>query len=134
VYDDPDGSLALLPSLGFCDVADPVWGDTLELLRSRRYPLWLDDAPFPGLARRSAPGVPRLAALCADLLGPRRDAALAVLRRLELPGGIAADAYGAQSGRAVEGPYAAALAGFLASSIEYRPRPTEPKPARGRRR
>jgi uncharacterized protein len=118
IYDDPEGSLALLPYLGFCDADDPIWTNTMELLRSPAYPLWLHDRPFPGLATRGAPGCGRLAALCGDLLGPHADGALALLRRLRLPDGVAAEAYDPDTGEAVGGRYAPALAGFLAWTLD----------------
>jgi uncharacterized protein len=119
IYDDPDGSLALLPHLGFCGADDPIWADTMELLRSPRYPLWIHNVPFPGLAGRSAPGVPRMAGLCAELLGPRAAAALDVIRRLPLHGGIAAEAYDAHTGEPAAAPFAAAHAALLAWSLDH---------------
>lgn len=113
VYDDPAGSLALLPFLGFCSADDPLWQATLEFLRSSRYPFWLGDRPYPGLASRRHPGAAALAALCSDLLGPRREEALELLRRLPLDEAIACEAWDPDSGRPVRGPHYAALAGFL---------------------
>jgi uncharacterized protein len=123
VYDDPAGTLALLPFFGFCAADDPLWSDTIEFLRSRRYPLWRD-GDVPGIAARSDRAHARLSALCADLLGPARDNALARLMRLRLPAGVAAGGY-ATDGRDVVEPYHAALAGFLAWSMpraQERPR------------
>lgn len=123
VYDDPLGSLAWLPRLGFCDATDPIWENTLDLLRSPAYPFWLGDRPHPGLAGRSAPRQASLAALCADLATPRREAALAVLRTLRLPGGIAAETWDPDTGEAVRGPFAAGLAALLALSLREEPAP-----------
>jgi len=113
VYDDPAGSLRLLPFLGFCAEDDPIWSNTMELLHSASYPLWLDRGRISGLAGRSRPGEASIAALCADLLTSRRAAALDHLRALDLPGGVACETWDPATGRAVSGPYAAALAGFL---------------------
>jgi uncharacterized protein len=112
VYDDPAGTLALLPFFGFCPTDDPLWTDTMEFLRSRRYPLWRDGG-VPGLATRSDRAHARLAALCADLLGPAQQEALQRLTRLRFPAGVAAGGYATDGGDVVE-PYHAALAGFLA--------------------
>jgi uncharacterized protein len=119
IYDDPEGSLALLPYYGFCDADDPIWTNTMDLLRSPTYPLWLHGSPVPGLARRSTPRIARLAALCADLLGPRADAALATLGQLQLPDGVAADGYDPDTGEAAAGEAAPPLAGFLAWCLDY---------------
>ncbi|HEX9107280.1 MAG TPA: glycoside hydrolase family 125 protein, partial [Longimicrobiales bacterium] len=130
VYDDPAGSLALLPYLGFCSADDPIWQATLEFLRSPHYPLWLGDRPFPGLAARRHPGAAALAALCSDLLGPRRDAALDLLKRLPLDG-LACEAWDPATGLPAHGPHHAALAGFLGwalwEALEGRQPPQQPE-------
>jgi uncharacterized protein len=131
VYDDPEASLALLPFLGFCGADDPIWTATMEFLRSRRYPLWRD-GDIGGLASRAA-GLPRLAALIADLLGPGADAALQRLLRVQLPAGVAAAAYDPDTGEAAE-PHHAALAGFLAWSLVRVAEPPEPPRTRRKRR
>jgi uncharacterized protein len=117
VHDGPGASLQLLPFLGFCDREDPLWRNTMELLRSDANPFWVGDAPFPGLAGRLHPGLPALSALCADLLGQRRDEALALLRRLPLDDGLACLAYDPGSGAAAVGRHYAAAAGFLAWAL-----------------
>jgi uncharacterized protein len=117
VYDDPLGSLVLLPFLGFCPADDPVWVSTMEFLRSRHYPLWREGRAA-GLAARSDAGSVRLAALCADLLGPGAEDALERLRAVLLPGALAAAAYDPATGEAAE-PDHAALAGFLAWSLTH---------------
>jgi hypothetical protein len=117
IFDDPAGSLMLLPWLGFCSADDPIWADTIELLRSERYPLWLGSKPFPGLAGRSAPGQASLAALCADLLGPQRDSALQLLRRLQLDAGVAARTYDPDTGQSSSGAFAPTIAALLAHAL-----------------
>jgi uncharacterized protein len=133
VYDDPAGSLGLLPFFGFCADDDPVWSATMEFLRSPRYPLFLTGT-VPGVAARSNPHRASLAALCTDLLGPGADEALRRLLLLRLPGGVAADGYDPGTG-AADSPHHAALAGFLAWTLV---RAAEPKDggrtARRRRR
>jgi hypothetical protein len=113
VYDDPAGSLRLLPHFGFCPADDPIWTNTMELLHSRAYPLWLGAGRRPGFASRSEPRVARFSALCADLLTSRRPAALDVLRALDLPGGVACGGWDPATGGAASEPYAASEAGFL---------------------
>lgn len=132
VYDDPAGSLRLLPWLGFCSTDDPVWSNTMELLHSPAYPLWLGKAKFPGLAGRSTPEQASFAGLCADLLGPRRADALELLRRLDLPGGVACRRWNPETGTAADGPYAAAEAGFLVWAL-LEPAPLDARDARGPR-
>lgn len=117
VYDDPAGSLRLLPYLGFCDAEDPIWTNTMELLHSSQYPLWLGSASYPGFATRARPRTPAFASVCADLLTPRREEAIRLLRRLELDGGVAGESYDPATGRIADGPFSAPLAGFLAWAL-----------------
>jgi hypothetical protein len=129
VYDDPALSLALLPFFGFCPTDDPVWRATMEFLRSPRYPLWRTGS-IPGLAGRAGSKRPRTSALCADLLTPHAPEALDRLLRLQLPAGVAAAEYDAETGATGE-PHHAALAGFVAWSLVHA---AEPKEAAGSRR
>jgi hypothetical protein len=120
VYDDPAGSLRLLPFFGFCAEDDPIWSNTMELLHSPAYPLWLGTSRHPGLAGRSRPREASFAALCSDLLSTRRTAALETLRSLELPSGVACETWDPETGRVASGPFAAALAGYLVWALQER--------------
>ena len=117
IYDDPEGSLRWLPHLGFCDIDDPVWTNTLELFHSSDYPLWRTGRVAEGLASRDSGGRASFAALCADLVTGRRERALEILSRLDLPGGIACRTYDTDSGEAADGPWSAAHAGLLAWTL-----------------
>jgi hypothetical protein len=133
VYDDPALSLALLPLLGFCATDDPVWGSTVEFLRSTRYPLWLDGA-VSGLAGRDTPKVARTAALCADLTGPAASDAMQRLSRVRFIAGVAAAGYDPGTGDGVE-PFDAATAGLLAWTLMRASEPADaPSKRTGRRR
>jgi hypothetical protein len=118
VYDDPHGSLRMLPHLGFCTEDDPIWSNTMDLLHSHGYPLWLGGRPHPGLAGRASPEQASFAALCGDLLTGRRTQALDVLRRLTLEADLACTAWDPDSGEGSIGPFDAALAGFLAWALD----------------
>lgn len=119
VYDDPAGSLMLLPYLGFCEMDDPIWRNTVALLHSPSCAFWLGNRPFPGMASRGHPGTASILALCADLLSDRRDEALDVLRRLDLDGGVAGEGYDPETGRVTSAPHFAAAAGFLAWTLHH---------------
>lgn len=125
IYDDPAGSLRMLPFFGFCSEDDPIWSNTMDLLHSRAYPLWKGESPFPGFAGRSNPNACSLAALAADLLTGRRNAAISLLRRLSLECGLASSTYDPDTGGTASGPYDAALAGFLAWALDQ----TQEEPA-----
>ncbi len=115
VYDDPAGTLELLPSLGFCPADDPIWRNTLELLRSQRNPFWLDGR-FGGLGSRAHPREAHLAVLCAALLA-RPEETLPRLLEMPLDGGLACDRYDPETGQALAGLHAAGLAGLLAFAL-----------------
>jgi len=117
IYDDPEGSLGLLPTFGFCDADDPVWRNTIELLRSDRNPFWLGGRRHPGLASRKHPDRASLAALCVDLLGPRRDAAIECLLSLRLDGEIACGWYDPDSGEPAAERFHGGVAGLLAWTL-----------------
>ncbi len=129
IYDDPAGSLRLLPHLGFCEVDDPIWSNTMELLHSPAYPLWHGKRAYPGFAGRSRPDHASFATLAADLLTQHREDAIEILRRLDLDGGIAGEAYDPDTGRIVSGPFSAPLAGFLAwALLAEQQAPASPRP------
>src|SRR5690606_20891794 len=117
IYDDPEGSLGLLPTFGFCDADDPVWRNTIELLRSDRNPFWLGGRRHPGLASRKHPDRASLTALCVDLLGPRRDAAIECLLSLRLDGEIACGWYDPDSGEPAAERFHGGVAGLLAWTL-----------------
>src|SRR5690606_8137906 len=133
IYDDPAGSLRLLPFFGFCSEDDPIWSNTMDLLHSRAYPLWKGGKPFPGLAGRGSPEQCSLAGLAADLLTGRRNAAVALLRRLTLEGGVAGSTYDPETGHTSSGPYDAPLAGFLAWALDQNAEPERSGSKGGRR-
>jgi hypothetical protein len=117
IYDDPEGSLLTLLHLGFCEADDPVWRNTVEFLHSDAYPFWLGGREYPGTGMREVPELASLAGLCAALLGPRRDEALATLRRLRLVGGVASRWYDPDTGASGGGSHHAAAAGLLAWTL-----------------
>lgn len=134
IYDDPEGSLAWLPFLEFCDRDDPVWTNTMDLLRSPSYPLWRPGA-VDGLVGRNGRGEASLAALCAELTAPQRDRAVQRVLSLEFDGGIAGRTWDPATGRGGAGAWSAAHAGMLAWALLTEPRPEpDDRSRRGGRR
>jgi len=117
VYDDPAGSLQLLPFYGLCSRDEPLWKNTVEFLRSEANPLWHGDVPFPGLSDRANAEVASTAALCSDMLGARTEAALETLRRLRLRDALVAAAYDPHTGAPAGAPHDGPIAGFLAWAL-----------------
>ena len=52
VYDEPPGSLQLLPYYGFCDPCDEIWRNTVSMIRSPAYEYSFADAPPSGRTNR----------------------------------------------------------------------------------
>lgn len=117
VYDDPAGSLRLLPFYGFCDANEPLHRDTMEFLRSDGYALWLGRHKFPGLASRDTPDWPAASGLCTELLAGNRDQALQTLRELSLDHGLITTHYHPDTGAPEGERHDAGLAGFLAWAL-----------------
>ena len=117
VYDDPYGSLQLLPFYGLCSKDEPLWRNTVDFLRSDVYPLWHGNSRFPGLSDRANANAASTPALCADLLGSRCDAALETLRQLPLVDGLVTSEYDPESGMPLGAPHDGPIAGFLAWAL-----------------
>lgn len=117
VYDDPAGSLRMLPFYGFCEPNEPLYRDTMEFLRSDAYALWLGRHKFPGLAHRDTPEWATTAALCSELIAGEREQALQTLRGLSLDRGLVATHYQPDTGAPTGERHDAALSGFLAWAL-----------------
>lgn len=117
LYDEPPGSLQLLPHLGFCAEDDPVYLNTLQLIRSPDNPYAFAGQPFAELGCAHAP-YPWVLSIANSLLMPtRREQARELLLRAELDGGIACESIDPATGRAATGQAFATCAGFLAHAL-----------------
>ncbi|MCL4515400.1 MAG: glycoside hydrolase family 125 protein [Firmicutes bacterium] len=126
LYDDPPGSLMLLPHYGFCDGADEIYLNTARWIHSGENPYYHRDGRFPAAMSAHAPH-PWPMALCNDLLalqaagsGPLAGVVpdpLPLLLNLEMDSGIACETVDAQSGRVKTGAAFATAAGFLAFAL-----------------
>lgn len=128
LYDDPPGSLMLLPHYGFCDGADEIYLNTARWIHSGENPYYHKDGRFPAAMSAHAPH-PWPMALCNDLLalqavgagsGPLAGVVpdpLPLLLNLEMDSGIACETVDAQSGKVKTGAAFATAAGFLAFAL-----------------
>ena len=55
VYDEPPGSLQLLPYYGFCAPDDEIWGNTVAMIRAPSYAYSFADAPIAEIGCAHAP-------------------------------------------------------------------------------
>ncbi len=114
LYDNPPGSLLLLPYYGFCAPDDPVYQATAAWIRSPANP-WYAPGRFGSPASAHAPDPWPMAAANDLLVG--RAQALEWLREAEMDGGVACETVHADTGRVKTGAAFATCAGLLAAAL-----------------
>ncbi len=117
LYDEPSGSLLLLPYYGFCAKDDPVWIRTQEFLHSKDYPYYFGEGPFKGHGCLHYPEHPGGLGLAASLLCGRRDEALEVIRNAPLDEGLACETYEVETGEVRTGAAFATCAGLISWAL-----------------
>lgn len=115
LYDNPPGSLLLLPYYGFCPREDPVFQNTARWIRSAGNPYHHGDCPFPGRGSRHCGKPWPMAAANAILAGFTEEAGL--LRRASMDHGFCCETVDPDTGRAATGAAFASAAGFLAHAL-----------------
>lgn len=114
LYDDPPGSLLLLPYYGFCSSDHPAYLTTARRVRSLSNP-WFFGGRFAAPGSAHSPD-PWPMAVVNDLLVDRVEA-LEWLRQAEMDGGLACESVDAQTGRVKTGGAFATFAGLLAAAL-----------------
>lgn len=117
LYDDPPGSLLLLPYYGWPAKDDPLYQNTLAFYFSRKNPFFYANGPLVGQGCEHAPA-PWPMSLCNLLLvlGPRRDL-LDALRAMPMDNGVACETVRAEDGALHTGAAFATFAGFYANAL-----------------
>ena len=116
VYDEPPGSLQLLAELGFCEPEDPVWRNTVALIRSPAYRYSFAGLPFAEIGCPHAPH-PWLLSVANSLLCGRVESSLAILRAAPLDNGIACESFDEYTGESTTGEAFATCAGFVCYAL-----------------
>ncbi len=116
VYDEPPGSLQLLPYYGFCSADDPVWLNTTAIIRSPDYTYSFADSPIAEIGCAHAP-YPWILSLCNSLLSGHQEQAFKELEVLTMDNGIACESVDPVTGESVTGDAFATCAGFLCHSM-----------------
>ena len=116
VYDEPPGSLQLLPYYGFCSPEDEVWRNTAAMIRSPAYRYSFSGAKIAEIGCPHAP-YPWVLSLCNSLLSGHAEQALRELEDLPMDNGIACESVDPETGECVTGAAFATCAGFLCHSI-----------------
>ena len=116
IYDEPPGSLQLLPFYGFCAADDPVWRNTVSLIRDESYELSFAGHPIAEIGCRHAPH-PWILSACNSLLSGHGDEALRHLQATRMDNGIACESVDEDTGVCTTGAAFATCAGFLAFAL-----------------
>lgn len=117
VYDEPPGSLQLLPYYGFCEDTDEVWRNTLSIIRSPAYAYSFADAPIAEIGCAHAP-YPWILSLCNSLLCGYKEQAFRELELVQMDNGIACESVDPVTGICTTGAAFATCAGFLCHSMK----------------
>ena len=117
VYDEPPGSLQLLPYYGFCEPDDEIWLNTVKKIRSPEYEYSFYDQPIAEIGCAHAP-YPWLLSLCNSLLSGHDEQAWRELEIMELDNGIACEGVDPVDGSSRTGEAFATCAGFLCHSMK----------------
>lgn len=118
VYDEPPGSLLLLPYLGFCAADDPIWLNTARMIRSPDYAYSFADCEFADIGCAHAPH-PWLPSVANSLLSGESGRALDILRRAELDNRIVCESIDEHTGECATGEHFATAAGFICHALRY---------------
>lgn len=116
VYDEPPGSLQLLPYYGFCEAQDSTWLNTIKMIRSEDYKYSFHNSPIAEIGCPHAP-YPWILSLCNSMLCGYADRALKELEIIEMDNGIACESVDPINGSSMTGEAFATCAGFLCHSM-----------------
>lgn len=118
IYDEPPGSLLLLPHFGFCAATDEVWMHTVSIIRRKEYPYSFADCPIAEIGCPHAPH-PWVLSISNSLLSGKREEARRHLTLCKMDNGIACESVDEYTGESTSGDAFATCAGFLAYSIDH---------------
>ena len=116
IYDEPPGSLQLLPFYGFCSTEDPVWQHTISYIRDESYPLSFAGHTIAEIGCKHAPH-PWVLSICNSLLAGFADTALCHLQQTRMDNELACESIDEDSGVCTTGAAFATCAGFLAYAL-----------------
>ena len=95
---------------------DPVWKNTVAMIRDKDYPLSFAGHPIAEIGCRHAPH-PWVLSICNSLLSGNADGALTHLRRTRMDNGIACESVNEDTGVCETGEAFATCAGFLSYAL-----------------
>lgn len=116
IYDEPPGSLQLLPWYGFVPYDDPVWTNTMNVIRDPSYSLSFAEHPISEIGCKHAPH-PWILSICNSMLSGHRETAMTHLKQCRMDNGIACESVHEDTGECMTGAAFATCAGFLAFAL-----------------
>ncbi|MDK2807499.1 MAG: uncharacterized protein PWP24_230 [Clostridiales bacterium] len=116
VYDEPPGSLQLLPFYGFSKEEDPIYQNTVAVIRSPEYPYSFANSPIAEIGCPHAPH-PWVLSVANSLLCKRIESSRAILLQLKMDHGVACESVDEVTGESTTGDAFATCAGFLSYAI-----------------
>lgn len=116
LYDEPPGSLLLLPYLDFCKPTYPVWKRTRDWIYSADYLYSFFGKPFEETGCGHAPH-PWVLASVNSLLSGQKERALRFLKGATMDNGVACESVDENTGEIITGEAFATCAGFLAFAL-----------------
>lgn len=116
VYDEPPGSLTLLPFYGFCAWDDAVYTNTVEQIRRPEYKYSFAGCNISDIGCEHAPH-PWVLSIANSLLSGRKEHFLQLLPYLQMDNGIACESVDEHTGECRTGEAFATCAGFLAYAM-----------------
>jgi len=123
IYDDPPGSLQLMPFHEFCSKSDAVWKATIDYLHSTEYRYSFAGKPFAAIGCDHFPH-PAVFSMVNMMLGNKAEEGLDLIVRSRMDDGIACESVNEETGALQTGAAFATLAGLLAHVlyISYDPK------------
>ena len=116
VYDEPPGSLQLLPYWGFCDAGDSVYRNTVDMIRSPGYRYSFAGFLFGEIGCPHAPH-PWLLSVANSLLCGRLEHSTDILKNAAMDNGIACESIDETTGACTTGEAFATCAGFVCHAL-----------------
>ena len=116
VYDEPPGSLQLLPYWGFCSSENQVYRNTVDMIRSPDYRYSFAGKPFGEIGCPHAPH-PWLLSVANSLLCGRVEHSADILKKAAMDNGIACESIDEITGECTTGEAFATCAGFVCHAL-----------------
>lgn len=118
VYDEPPGSLQILPYFGFCPRDDEIWKNTLDMIRSPSYHYSFANSKFKEIGCAHA-NHPWILSFSNSMLSGHYEQAFAELEDVKMDNGIACESVNEDTGECSSGAAFATCAGFLCHAMKY---------------